>query len=278
LRPLSVNAITTDDVLAVLKPIWSTKPVVGSCTRECIERVLDVAKVRGLRSGENPARWRGHLNLILPKQKALTEGHFAAMPFAEVGAFMARLRAREGTAARMLEFAILTAARPSEAREAVWSEFDLDSALWTIPEERMKKPDDEHREHRVPLSPPALELIKAMYEIRTGEFVFPGERPGRPLSATVPQMTLFYLKVVNATAHGFRSCFRDWAAETTNYPNYVVEMALAHKVKGVEGAYRRGDLFDKRRQLMNDWAEYCAIVAGSKVLTFGRPTAVATTA
>jgi integrase len=254
LRRLPVDKITTDDVLSVLKPLWNAKPETASRLRGRIERVLDAAKAQGLRSGENPARWRGHLDQLLPKRQRLARRHHAAMPYREVPAFMAALRQMDGTAARGLEFAILTAARTGAVLGARWEEFDLAGAIWTVPAGRMKG----GREHRVPLSKRVLEVVKAMHEGRNGDFVFPGARPGRPLSAIALEKVLLRMKIDDATVHGFRSAFRDWAAECTNFPNEVCEAALAHVIENkAEAAYRRGDLFDKRRKLMDAWSIYC---------------------
>ena len=249
LRRLPVDKIITDDVLAVLKPLWNAKPETASRLRGRIERVLDAAKAQGLRSGENPARWRGHLDQLLPKRQRLTRGHHAAMSYAELPAFMSNLQARQATAALALEFAILTAARTGEVLGARWQEFDLDrDAVWNVPATRMKA----GREHRVPLSPRALKIVKAMHEVRDGDFVFPGQKPGKPLSVMALEMILRRMKIDDATVHGFRSAFRDWAAERTNFPNEVCEAALAHVIGNkAEAAYRRGDLFDKRRKLMD---------------------------
>jgi integrase len=265
IRGLPVDKITTDDVLSVLKPLWNEKPETGSRLRGRIERVLDAAKAQGLRSGENPARWRGHLNQLLPKRQRLTRGHYAAMSYTDVPAFMADLRAREATAALALEFAILTVARSGEVLGARWVEFDLDGAVWTVPASRMKG----GREHRVPLSRRALKIIKTMHEHRDGEFVFPGQKAGRPLSVMALGTVLHRMKVEDVTVHGFRSTFRDWAAECTNFPNEVCEAALAHVIENkAEAAYRRGDLFDKRRKLMEAWATYCATPKVGKVVAF----------
>jgi integrase len=263
LRGLPVDKITTDDVLSVLKPPWNEKPETASRLRGRIERVLDAAKAQGLRSGENPARWRGHLDHLLAKRQRLTRGHYPAMTYADVSAFMATLRKREGIAARALEFGILTAARSGEVIGARWVEFDLDGAVWTVPAARMKA----GKEHRIPLAPRALKIVKDMG--LSGEFVFPGGKPGRPLSAKALAKALRRMKVKNATVHGFRSTFRDWAAECTNFTNEVCEAALAHVIENkVEAAYRRGDLFDKRRKLMDAWVVYCAAPKAGKVVAF----------
>jgi integrase len=267
LRRLPVDKIVTDDVLSVLKPLWNDKPETGSRLRGRIERVLDAAKAQGLRSGENPARWRGHLDQLLPKRQLLTRGHHAAMNYAELPAFMTNLQARQATAALALEFAILTAARSGEVLGARWEEFDLDHAVWTVPATRMKA----GREHRIPLSRRSLKIAKAMHEARNGDFVFPGQQAGRPLSVMALEMVLRRMKIENATVHGFRSTFRDWAAECTNFANEVCEAALAHVIENkAEAAYRRGDLFEKRRQLMEAWAAYCASLKVGKVIALER--------
>jgi len=267
LRRLPVDKITTDDVLSVLKPIWNEKPETASRLRGRIERVLDAAKAQGLRSGENPARWRGHLDQLLPKRQRLTRGHHAAMSYTDVPAFVGELQVRQATAALALEFAILTAARSGEVLGACWDEFDLDRAVWTVPAGRMKA----GREHRVPLSRSAFKIMKTMHEVRDGDFVFPGQKPGKPLSVMALEMVLRRMKIDGVTVHGFRSTFRDWAAECTNFPNEVCEAALAHVIENkAEAAYRRGDLFDKRRKLMEAWAAYCASPKAGKVVAFRR--------
>jgi integrase len=261
IRRLPVDKITTDDVLSVLRPLWHNKPETASRLRGRIERVLDAAKAQGLRSGENPARWRGHLDQLLPKRQRLTRGHHAAMSYGDVPTFMSNLHARNGAAARALEFAILTAARSGEVLGARWLEFDLDRAVWTLPAMRMKA----GREHRVPLSRGALRIVKAMHDHRAGDFVFAGEKPGKPLSVMALEMVLRRMQVERATVHGFRSAFRDWAAECTNFANEVCEAALAHVIENkAEAAYRRGDLFDKRRKLMEGWSAYCVAPKTSK--------------
>ena len=264
---LPVDKITTSDVIDVLKPLWNEKPETASRLRGRIERVLDAARVKGLRSGENPALWRGHLDQILPKRQQFTRGHHAAMNYADLPTFMIDLQSRQATAALALEFAILTAARSGEVLGARWDEFDLDRAVWTIPAARMKA----GREHRVPLSSRALKIVKAMHETRNGDFVFPGQKPGKPLSVMALEMVLRRMKIDNATVHGFRSGFRDWAAESTSFPNEVCEAALAHVIENkTEAAYRRGDLFEKRRKLMDAWGSYCATPKADKVVAFRR--------
>lgn len=256
LRRMRVSEIGTEDVLVVLKPIWLSKAETASRVRGRIERVLAFAKVKGWRSGENSAAWRGHLDALLPKRTKLQRGHHKAMPFVGVPAFVQRLRDAPGLDARALEFVILTAARSGEAVGAKWSEIDLEAALWVVPKERMKA----GREHEVPLSPRAVEVLKALAELRRiDDFVFPGQRHGRPLSSGSMEMLLRRLEVKHhATIHGFRSSFRDWAGDQTTFPREVAEAALAHRVGGVEGAYRRGSALEKRRKLMAAWAEYLA--------------------
>lgn len=265
LRLLPADKITTDDVLSVLKPLWNDKSETASRVRARIERVLDAAKAQGLRSGENPARWRGHLDQLLPKRQRLTRGHHAAMSYADVPGFMADLQSRHATAALALEFAVLTAARSGEVLGARWDELDLASSVWTVPAHRMKA----GYEHRVPLSRRALKIVKTLHETRDGEFVFPGQKPGKSLSVMALEMVLRRMKVDGVTVHGFRSSFRDWAAECTNFTNEVCEAALAHVIKNkAEAAYRRGDLFDKRRKLMEAWAVYCATPKAVKIVAF----------
>ena len=251
---LPVQEVDIGLVLRALEPIWHTKPETASRLRGRIEAVLDWATVRGLRTGDNPARWRGHLESLLPSRAKLqTVEHHAALPYIEMAAFMVELRQQVGIAARALEFLILTAARTSEVIGARWDEFNEELKTWVIPAERMKA----HREHRVPLSPRALKLIEEMRAIQTSEFVFPGARAGKALSNMAMLMLLKRMHRGDLTTHGFRSTFRDWAAEQTNYPREVAEEALAHTLNNkVEAAYRRGDLFEKRRRLMMEWSKY----------------------
>jgi integrase len=253
LGALPVAAVDTGLVMQVLEPIWQAKPETASRVRGRIETVLDWASARGHRNGDNPARWRGHLQRLLPARAALAPvKHHKALPYAEVPAFMAALRQQAGTAARCLELTILTAARTGEAIGARWSEVDLEAKLWRVPAGRMKG----GREHVVPLSGPALEILAALP--RSGEHLFEGARSGRPISNMAMDMLLRRMGQGAITVHGFRSSFRDWAAEQTTYPNHVVEMALAHAIGDkVEAAYRRGDLMAKRQRLMRDWGRYC---------------------
>lgn len=248
---LPVAEIDTPHVLKVLEPIWRDKAETANRLRGRIETVLDSAKARGYRQGENPARWRGHLAQILPARTKLSRGHHKAMPYDAIPAFVTQLREREAVAALALEFVILTVSRTGEAIGAKWNEIDPDKALWTIPAERMKA----GKEHRVPLSPRAVDILESVRELGS-EHLFPGAR-GDKLSSMAMAMLLRRMKV-DVTVHGFRSGFRDWAAECTGYSHEVAEMALAHAIgNAVERAYRRGDLFDKRRRLMADWAAYC---------------------
>jgi integrase len=220
-----------------------------------IEAVLDFAKVRGYRNGENPARWKGHLSEALPAlRKVRKVKHHAALPYAEIGAFMADLRQRQGGAAAALEFAILTAARTAEAIGAHWSEINMAEGIWTIPAERMKT--DVVR--RVPLSHQAMAVLRRIEAEKVNDVVFSGQKPGRALSNMALLMMLRRMNRDEITAHGFRSSFRDWAAERTAFPREVVEMALAHKVANkVEAAYLRSELFEKRRLLMEQWSDFC---------------------
>ena len=262
LGPVAVQSIDTALVLKVLEPIWQEKPETASRVRGRIEAVLDWAKARGIRSGENVARWKGHLDHLLPSHSKVRKvRHHAALPYGEIGAYMRELRERDGIAARALEFIILTAARTGEVVRMRWDEIDLRAKTWVVPEARMKG----GREHRVPLSAQAVAVLKALE---------PGEGPvfsnrGRPLNDMV--LARLHRRMGYAiTTHGFRSSFRDWGAERTNFPNEVLEMALAHVVGDkVEAAYRRGDLFEKRRRLMDAWGQFCATTATGKVLPIG---------
>jgi integrase len=250
---LPVSEIDTPRVLSVLEPVWTRIPETSRRLRNRIELVLDYATAHGLRQGDNPARWKGLLENILPDQrKSNGVKHHAAMAWRDVPAFVTRLRDTPDNAARALELAILCAARASEVLNARWSEIDLDTATWVIPAERMKN----HREHRVPLSPCAVELLTNLP--RVGEYVFVGRGDGPPNRTTLLLM-LQRMGHSKLTAHGFRSSFSSWANETTQYPPHVIEMALAHVVGGaVERAYRRSTLLEQRRQLLEDWARFCA--------------------
>jgi integrase len=257
---LPVSDVSTEHVLAALHPIWTTKPETAARVRGRIEAVLDYARAVGLRTGDNPARWRGHLSNTLPARSEVAPvEHHAALPWGDVGQFMATLQGQPGMGARALAFAILTAARSGEVLCARWSEFDMDAAIWTVPPARMKA----KREHRVPLTPAALAILADVARLRLTDapdaFVFPGTVPGKGLSNMTMTAVLRRMKRGDLTVHGFRSSFRDWAAELTSYPGELSEAALAHVVGDkVEAAYRRGDLFDKRRDMMAAWATFCA--------------------
>jgi len=249
---LPVGEVKTEHVLKALNPIWRVKPETATRVRGRIEVILNWAKVHGLREGENPAQWRGHLDQLLPAtSKVRRVEHHAALPYNEVPAFMAQLRKEKGITARALEFMVLTATRTMETLGARWDEIDLKARMWTIPAHRMKG----GRAHRVPLSARAITIIKEMAKIRQSEFMFPGGKPGRPLSQMACLMLLRRMDYGHVTGHGFRSSFRDWAAEKTSFSREAAEMALAHAIPdAVEAAYRRGDLFDQRRKLMTKWA------------------------
>ena len=256
---MQVRDIELSHVVKILEKddFWTTKTETASRVRGRIEAVLDWATVRGYRKGENPARWKGHLDKVLaaPKKVQKVE-HHAALPVDEIGAFMRDLREREGIAARALEVLILTAARSGEVRGMTWGEINLDEAVWIVPAERMKA----KREHRVPLSVRVIEVLRSL-PVVAGELVFPGMREGSPLSDMTVTAVLKRMGRGDLTAHGFRSTFRDWAAERTNYPREVAEAALAHTIENkVEAAYRRGDLFEKRRRMMEDWSRFCDTV------------------
>lgn len=258
LRDLPVDTISTEDVLRVLKPIWTEKRETARRLRGRIEKVLDAAAAKGLRHDANPARWKGHLDVLLPKEKKSSRGHHAAMPFAELPSLMERLRVVPGTSARALEFTILTAARTGETLGATWGEIDFEEKVWTVPAERMKAA----REHRVPLSDAALMILKELLpesgKPEPRSTVFHSGRKGRALSNMSMTMVVRRLKIEpEPTVHGFRSSFRDWCGEATAFPREVAEAALAHVVGDkVEAAYRRGDALAKRRELMMAWARY----------------------
>jgi integrase len=258
LRPLRVDRIETADVLETLKPLWTEKPETASRLRGRIERVLDAAKAQGFRSGENPARWRGHLDHLLPKRQKLTRGHHAALPFASVPGFVSDLKDRKAVTALGLEFLILTAARSGEVRGMTWAEIDTAAKVWTVPAARMKG----GREHRVPLSARAIEILTTVRPLSNGSpnaFVFPGLKEGASLSDGAFDRLLRRMGHAkgDVTAHGFRSAFRDWAGEASTFPRELAEAALAHVVGDeTERAYRRGDALEKRRKLMDAWARY----------------------
>ena len=252
---LPVGSVDTGAVMRIIEPLWREKTETASRVRGRIESILDYAKARGWREGENPARWRGHLDQLLPKRsKVQRVAHHAALPWRETGAFMRRLRQNFSLSARCLEFLILTACRSGEVRGARWDEIDLAHAVWTIPGERMKA----GREHRVPLSEPAMAVLREMAQLGTEGFVFPGLKAASALSDMALTRAVHVAGGNGATVHGFRSTFRDWCAETTNYPRELAEAALAHVLKDkTEAAYQRGDLLEKRRRLMGEWAAFC---------------------
>lgn len=255
LGQMQVSRIETADVIAALKPIWSKKPETANRVRQRIEAVIDYASALGIRSGDNPARWRGHLDNLLPKPtKMRAVQHHPALPHLKIAGFMAALENRSGVAARALGFTILTAARSGEVRGMTWAEIDLEAGIWTIPADRMKA----GKEHRVPLSDAALSLLGERSE--DNAIVFASEtKRGKPISDMSMTAVLRRMGFDGITVHGFRSTFRDWAGETTGFPREVIEAALAHGIKDkAEAAYARSDLFDKRRTLMEAWAVVAA--------------------
>ena len=255
LGPLPVNAVGTQDVVAALKPIWIDKQSSAEVARGYIEKVLDAAKASGHRTGENPARWKGHLDLLLPRP-VLTTRHHEAMPYADVPVFMERLRSQTSTAARALQFSVLTASRPGNVRKAKWSEVDLSKAIWTISDTHMKA----GRVHRVPLPEACLEILLALREVYGAEadtLTFPGEKESRPLS-NMTFKKLMERMGVRGTPHGFRSSFRDWVGNETSHPRELAEECLAHVIGNeTEQSYRRGDALNRRRIVMSDWAAHC---------------------
>jgi len=257
---VDVSLIDTGHIMRILEKddFWNEKTETASRVRGRIESVLDWATVRKYRTGENPARWKGHLDKLLPaRTKVKKVEHHPALPWLEMGAFMVKLREQEGVAAKAVELAILTACRSGEVRGAVWEEFDLDAGIWIIPPERMKA----KKEHRVPLQEKTIQLLRKQKELFPNGYVFPGMKEGKPLSDMSLTAVLRRMEQNEITVHGFRSSFRDWAAESTAYPNEMVEMALAHTIGNkVEAAYRRGDLFEKRRRMMQDWSNFCDTV------------------
>ncbi|MBD1549781.1 site-specific integrase [Roseibium aggregatum] len=257
IRKKALDEIDTNDILGILEPLWQTKPETAHRLRGRIERVLNAAKVKGLRSGENPAAWRGHLELLLPKRAKLTRGHFAALPYTDIPAFIRDLKRREGLAARALEFLILGACRSGEVRHLQWSELDMNAKIWTVPKERMKA----GRPHRVPLTDRMIAILREIEQMKLNEqYVFVGPNKHRPFSDAALGVVLKRMKIENCTVHGFRSSFRDWAGDNTSFPREVAEAALAHMVgDATERAYRRGDAFSKRRNLMEDWGEFCGV-------------------
>jgi integrase len=279
IRDIPVDAITTENVLSVLKPVWSVKPETATKLRGQIEAVLDGAKARGQRSGENPAAWKGNLAHLLPPARKLSRGHHPAMPYDDVPAFVARLRATPSTSFLALEFLILTAARSGEVMGATWPEIDIEAKLWTIPGKRMKA----RREHRVPLTDRSLDILTTMAPEpgdRVGH-IFPGAMAGRPtmkgragdrpLSVMALNMAARRAGADGASPHGFRSSFRDWAGDRTSFSRELAEQALAHVVRDqTERAYRRGDALEKRRQMMIAWERFLEPSTGSTVVPLRR--------
>lgn len=262
LRDSQVDAIGTAEILMILRPIWETIPETASRLRGRIERILDAERAMGHRQGENPARWRGHLDGLLSRRKKLTRGHHAALHYEAVPGFVARLCTATSITARALEFTILTVARSGESRLARWAEIDEAKKLWTVPGNRMKA----GRQHVVPLSDRALEIIAELRRTATSDLIFPSpDNPEQALSDMALLMHVRRSTDAAVTVHGFRSSFRDWAGDETNFAREVAEAALAHKVGDeVEQAYRRGTALEKRRKLMDAWARYCATAPASK--------------
>ncbi|GAB6049069.1 site-specific integrase [Methyloparacoccus murrellii] len=270
---LPVDQVGTEAVLQVLRPIWLTRPETAKRVQGRLENVLDFAAARGWRDPLNPARWRGHLAMMLPKRsKVQAVEHHPAMPFEQVPAFMRELAESEGLGSKALQFLILTAARSGEVLGAVWSEIDLEARIWTIPGTRMKA----GREHQVPLSDAAMAILEGLPRVSGEGWVFPGQRAGRPLSGQCLLQTMRRMGYGvggsrgDFVPHGFRSSFRDWAGEVSTYPNHVCEMALAHVIENkAESAYRRGSLLEKRRAMMGEWSDY-VIPPGGNVVAFRR--------
>ncbi|WP_407161007.1 tyrosine-type recombinase/integrase [Aeromonas caviae] len=258
------NEISTEHVLKILQPIWQTRTETASRVRNRVELVLDAAKAQGLSSVENPARWRGHLDKLLPRRsKVAAVKHHAAMPYHQAPAFLRQIEQAESLSGRALKLVILTACRVSEVLEATWDEVNLTEAIWVIPPHRMKA----GREHRIPLCKQAVELLEHLPRLDGSPFLFPGQKPGRPLSGMSIAMFMRRHGAGDVTAHGFRSTFRDWAAERTNHPREICEMSLAHVVaQGAEAAYWRADVLDKRRALMELWGQYLADDTGGTII------------
>jgi integrase len=263
IRDTPVDEIELQSVLAILQPIWLTIPETARRLRTRIETILDFAKARGWRTGENVARWRGNLSHLLPQRPKIEQSHFPALDYHELPEFMANLRKEETVARLCLEFLILTASRSAEAREIWWSEIDFDSAIWSLPPQRMKG----GRRHVVPLSARAVQILEIMRgRSSDGDFIFPSTKAGRPISF----LPLYAILPDGATLHGFRSSFRDWCGEETSYPREIAEQALAHVAgSAVELAYRRGDALQKRRHLMQCWADYCGRLPATNVISIG---------
>lgn len=262
LHRLQVSDIETPDVLKMLKPLWQTKPATASTLRGRVEAVLDYAKAMGWREGENPALWRGNLKSLLPPRTQKVK-HFPALPVLEITAFMTNLQTRDALSARLLEFIILTACRSNEARGAEWDEFDIENALWTIPAIRMKA----GKEHTVPLSKRALEIVSALPKIKNCDLVFPQISKRKQFSVNATRALLHRMGRADVTTHGFRSTFRDWAGDQTAFQRETIEAALAHGIKDkAEAAYRRSTAIEKRRKLMQAWADYCTQQTNEKVV------------
>lgn len=256
LKAKLVSEISTDDVLAVLKPIWAKKPETAARLRGRIERVLDAAKAKGMREGDNPARWKGHLSILLPRRSGL-RGHHAALHYDQVRAFFMDLRKSNSISAQALDFTILTNTRTNESNGARGAEIDLQKAIWVIPPERVKN----KKEYRIPLSPPALAIARQRIEHGGDGYLFPGLKPGKPLS-NMAMSKLLKIMGYDVTVHGFRSTFKDWASDRTNFPREIIEQAMGHIVgDAAEQAYRRSDALERRQKLLDAWASYCA--AGS---------------
>lgn len=262
IRRKGLDEITTDDVLQIIRPMWQTKAETASRLRGRIEKVLDAAKAKGLRSGENPARWRGHLELLLPKRQRLQRGHHKALEYKQLPEFIHRLQNKNGMAALALEFLILSAARSGEVRNMTWAELSLDDLIWTIPADRMKA----GREHRVPITNRMMVILETVSPwSSSGKYVFPNRSTDKPLTDTAVSKTVKGLDQNGSTVHGFRSTFRDWVGDETEYPRELAETALAHVIgNATERAYRRGDAFEKRRVLMANWEIYCLKTAKNR--------------
>jgi integrase len=260
LRPLRVDAVDTAAVLDVLKPIWTSKPETAQKTRGLIEAVLNAARAKGYRAGENPAAWRGHLDHLLSRPRL--GGRHASLPYENVPEFIRELRGREAVAALALEFIVLTAARSNEGLGASWDEIDLSARIWTIPALRMKN----GREHRVPLSWRTLEILETAKALRRGAYVFPSPAADAPMTGAALDRLRKRMKLQGATTHGFRSSFRDWCGDETSYPRELAEEALAHTIgNSTERAYRRSDALERRRELMDAWADYCSGRSGKQL-------------
>jgi integrase len=257
-KDLPVGLIEVSHVLKVLNPVWTKKTETATRLRGRIEQVLSWAKVQGLREGENPARWRENLDKVLPDPQQFQKvEHFKALPYAKMGAFMAELRDQNGIGARALEFTILTCARTGETRGATWDEVNMQERVWSIPAHRMKN----KQPHRIPLSKAAMSVLEEMIKLGTKGYIFPGDKPDQPMSTNTMLAVLDRMGQDDITVHGFRSAFSDWAEDTTAYPPAVIDRALSHnKKQQTERAYFRTDLFERRAPLMQDWANYCAVI------------------